>query len=202
MLHASLLIEPSYCSLLKIAPIYINEKLLIEKAAKGDREAQHRLYEKHSPKMLGVCRRYIKDVQFAEDVMVNGFMKVFTNLKNFRHQGSFEGWIRRIMIRESISYLRKNQFVVYDQDLIERIPPRATADAFSWDTQYIQTLIDGLPDGYRAVFVLYAIEGYAHRDIADMLDITTSTSKSQLFKARRLLQEQLNKQNIIGYGTQ
>lgn len=152
--------------------------------------------------MLGVCRRYIKDLHFAEDVMVSGFVKVFKNLKAFRHEGSFEGWIRQIMVRESISHLRKNQFVVYDETVMEQAHPQTPMDSFDWDTEHIQSLIDSLPDGYRAVFVLHAIEGYKHQEIAEMLDISESTSKSQLFKARRVLQEKLKQQNRIGYGTE
>ena len=187
---------------MKIIPFYKNEKQLIKKSAAGNREAQRRLYEKYAPKMLGVCRRYIKDLQFAEDVMVTGFVKVFKNLENFRHEGSFEGWIRQIMVRQSISHLRKNQFVVYDETVLEKAHPQSANDAFNWNTEHIQSVIDALPDGYRTVFVLYAIEGYKHQEIALMLDITVSTSKSQVFKARRLLKQRLKKQNIIGYGTE
>jgi len=129
-------------------------------------------------------------------------VKVFKNLGAFRHEGSFEGWIRRIMVRESISHLRKNQFVVYDETIVEKADPQTTLDRFGWDVEHIQDLIDALPDGYRAVFVLHAIEGYKHQEIAEMLDISENTSKSQLFKARRLLQERLKQQNIIGYGTE
>ncbi len=187
---------------MKIIPFYKSEKQLIKKSASGNREAQRCLYEKYAPKMLGVCRRYIKDLQFAEDVMVSGFVKVLKNLETFRHEGSFEGWIRQIMVRESISYLRKNQFVVYDETVMEKIRPQTTIDSFDWDTEHIQSLIDSLPDGYRTVFVLYAIEGYKHQEIGEILDISESTSKSQLFKARRILQEQLKQQNSIGYGTE
>jgi RNA polymerase sigma-70 factor (ECF subfamily) len=188
---------------LKIISFYKNEKQLIERAASGNRDAQQRLYEKFAPKMLGVCRRYIKDLQFAEDVMVNGFVKVFKGLETFRHQGSFEGWIKKIMVRESISYLRKQQFVVYDGTVCERHGEKSVSDTSAkLDTEYIQTMIDALPEGYRTVFVLYAVEGYKHKEIAEMLAITESTSKSQLFKARKLLQQSLKKQNIIGYGTE
>lgn len=187
---------------MKIIPFYKNEKQLIKKSALGNREAQRRLYEKYAPKMLGVCRRYIKDLQFAEDVMVQGFVKVFKNLDSFRHEGSFEGWIRRIMVRESISHLRKNQFVVYDETLVEQAKTQAADASTNFEVEDIQTLIDTLPDGYRAVFVLYAIEGYKHKEIAKMLDISESTSKSQLFKARKCLQIQLKQRNIIGYGTE
>ncbi len=188
---------------MKIINFYTNEKQLIKKSALGDREAQQRLYEKHAPKMLGVCRRYIKDLQFAEDVMVTGFVKVFKYLDSFKFEGSFEGWIRRIMIRESISYLRKQQFVVYDDEVFEAQEDHRAADASSdLDVEYLQVLIDGLPAGYRTVFVLSVVEGYSHQEIAKMLNITESTSKSQLFKARRQLQEKLRAQNTIGYGTE
>jgi len=156
----------------KIISFYHNEKQLIKKAASGKRDAQQYLYDKFAPKMLSVCRQYIKDVQFAEDVMVNGFVKVFKHLESFKHEGSFEGWIRRIMTISS-----------------------------SLDVEHIQMLIDDLPEGYKMVFVLYAVEGYKHAEIAEMLGIAESTSKSQLFKARRMLQEKLKKQNILGYGT-
>ncbi len=153
--------------------------------------------------MLGVCRQYIKDLHFAEDAMINGFVKVFKNLDSFRFEGSFEGWMRKIMVRESISHLRKRQFVVYDDTLFETNQivsvPTATLDL---DIEHIQVLIDALPEGYRTVFVLYAVEGYKHHEIAELLEISESTSKSQLFKARRLLKKKLKEQNSIGYGTE
>jgi len=186
---------------LKIISFYTNEKQLLKKAIAGNREAQRSIYEKHAPKMLSVCRQYIKDIHFAEDVMVNGFVKVFKHLESFKHAGSFEGWIRRIMIRESISYLRKKQFVVFDDDIYERSNADSISISSSLDVEHIQMLIDDLPEGYKMVFVLYAVEGYKHAEIAEMLSIAESTSKSQLFKARRMLQEKLKKQNNISYGT-
>ena len=185
---------------MKIIPFYKNEKQLIKKAISGNRDAQERLYKKHAPKMLGVCRQYIKDVHFAEDVMVKGFLKMFTRLDTFKFEGSFEGWLRRIMIRESISYLRKQQFVVYDDEVYENNQTQDVSQHTDMDTEHIQQLIDGLPQGYKMVFVLYTIEGYKHQEIAEMLSIAESTSKTQLLKARRLLQDQLRKQNIVGYG--
>ena len=185
---------------MKIIPFYKNEKQLIKKAISGNRDAQERLYKKHAPKMLGVCRQYIKDVHFAEDVMVKGFLKMFTKLDTFKFEGSFEGWLRRIMIRESISYLRKQQFVVYDDEVYENNQTQDVSQHTDMDTEHIQQLIDGLPQGYKMVFVLYTIEGYKHQEIAEMLSIAESTSKTQLLKARRLLQDQLRKQNIVGYG--
>ncbi len=187
---------------MQIIPLYKNEKQLIKKSAAGNREAQKHLYEKYSAKMLGVCRQYIKDLHFAEDVMVNGFVKVFKHLDSFRFEGSFEGWIRRIMVRESITHLRKNQFVVYDDSVFEKMAKSSTVLSSELDVAHIQKLIDGLPEGYRAVFVLFAIEGYSHKEIADLLNISEGTSKSQLFKSRKMLQEKLKQQNIIGYGTE
>ncbi len=148
--------------------------------------------------MLSVCRQYVRDMHFAEDVMVNGFVKVFKNLDAFEYRGSFEGWLRKIMVRESISYLRKKQFVVFDDEKMPVEKPHHISDTDSLlDVEYVQELIDGLPEGYKMVFVLYAIEGYKHQEIAQMLDISVGTSKSQLFKARKLLQENLRLKGIL-----
>lgn len=176
---------------MKIVSFYSNERQLIKKAIAGNRSAQKTIYERFSPKMLSVCRQYIKDIHFAEDVMVNGFVKVFKNLEAFENRGSFEGWVRKIMVRESISYLRKSQFVVYDDALFEANAAQQLEETSIVDVEHIQQLIDALPEGYKMVFVLYAVEGYKHHEIATMLDISEGTSKSQLFKARKMLQENL-----------
>lgn len=185
---------------MKIIPLYKNERQLIKKAIAGSNDAQQRMYSKYAPKMLSVCRQYIKDIHFAEDVMVQGFLKMFVKLDTFKFEGSFEGWVRRIMIRESISYLRKQQFVVYDDAIYEKNQSQEVSQTMDLDTEHIQQLIDRLPQGYKMVFVLYTVEGYKHQEIAEMLSISENTSKSQLFKARRILQEKLQQQNIIGYG--
>lgn len=177
---------------MKIITLHSNEKQLIKKAIKRDQKAQKLLFDKFSPKMLGVCRQYIKDLHFAEDVMINGFVKVFNHLGSFQNKGSFEGWIRTIMVRESISYLRKRQFVVYDDEAMEIGGDKVSMDEGLLDVEYVQHLIDELPEGYKAVFLLYAIEGYGHKEISEMLEISEGTSKSQLFKARKLLQENLS----------
>jgi RNA polymerase sigma-70 factor (ECF subfamily) len=141
--------------------------------------------------MLSVCRQYIKDHHFAEDVMISGFVKVFKNLGTFRNDGSFEGWMRRIMIHESISYLRKNQFVVFDSDVFENAANEEIVLESALNEENIQSLIDSLPEGYKMVFVLFAVEGYKHQEIASMLQISESTSKTQLFKARQQLQKKI-----------
>ena len=186
---------------MKVITFFNSEKQLIKKAAQGNREAQRKLYDTHAPKMLGVCRRYLNDVMQAEEAMCNGFLKVFKNLDRFRDEGSFEGWVRRIMVNESISYLRKEQkitFTDYEQQADDTNYNPVDSEL---DAEEIQLLIDQLPEGYRAVFVMYAVEGYKHQEIAKMLDISENTSKSQLFKARKLLQQKLNELNTYQYGT-
>jgi RNA polymerase sigma-70 factor (ECF subfamily) len=187
--------------LLKVIQLHKNESVLIKRAVKNNREAQHVLYELHAPKMLSVCRYYIKDLQQAEEAMLNGFFKVFLNLKTFKNEGSFEGWIRRIMVRESISFLRQKKHIEFPVEEIDFKNDYTNNIKTDIEVAEIQQLIDTLPEGYKMVFVMYAIEGYKHHEIASMLNITEGTSKSQLFKARKLLQLGINKLNKIGYGT-
>ena len=183
---------------MKVINLHQDEKNIIQLAVENNRQAQQQLYVKFSPKMLGVCRQYIKDLQQAEDVMITAFMKMFTNLKTFEHKGSFEGWIRRIMVNECISFIRVQKQVKFIEDetfFEERL------DSFDnlYSVEQIQFFIDQLPDGYRMVFNLFAIEGYKHHEIAKMLGINEGTSKSQLAHARKVLQKQVvklkNKEN-------
>lgn len=187
---------------LKVIQLHKNESTLIKKALKNNREAQHVLFELHAPKMLSVCRYYIKDMQHAEEAMLNGFFKVFSNLKNFKNEGSFEGWIRKIMVRESISFLRqqkKIEFFIEDTFVKDDYDNNINTNI---EVAEIQQLIDVLPEGYKMVFVMYAIEGYKHQEISEMLNISIGTSKSQLFKARKMLQEKLKELNkITSYGS-
>ena len=187
--------------LLKVIQLHKNEAQLIKKAMQNSREAQCVLYELHAPKMLSVCRYYISDVQHAEDTMLNGFFKVFTKLKHFNNKGSFEGWIRRIMIRESISFLRQQKKVEFSTEEIEVYDEVSNNIKTEMEVEEIQLLIDNLPEGYRMVFLMYAIEGYRHNEIAELLNISVGTSKSQLFKARKLLQQKLNILNKTSNGT-
>ena len=179
---------------MKVINLHQEERELIELAVENNRHAQHKIYSKFSPKMLSVCRQYIKDLHQAEDVMITAFMKVFTNLKNFKHEGSFEGWIRRIMINECISYIRvqkKVKFIEDSSDDYQNLESFNNIESqFSVDD--IQSLIDSLPDGYKMVFNLYCIEGFKHQEIATLLNINEGTSKSQLSHARKMLQEQIN----------
>ena len=189
-------------SFLKVIQLHKNEAKLVKKALKNNRDAQHVLFEMYSPKMLSVCRYYIKDVQHAEESMLNGFFKVFSNLKNFKNEGSFEGWIRRIMIRESISFLRQQKKIEFAVEDIYFNNDYTNNIKTEIEVAEIQQLIDALPEGYKMVFIMYAIEGYKHHEIADILNITEGTSKSQLFKARKVLQEKIKNLNkTTSYGT-
>ncbi|MDO5979642.1 RNA polymerase sigma factor [Flavivirga spongiicola] len=189
-------------SFLKVIQLHNNESSLIKKAIKNNREAQHVLFELHAPKMLSVCRYYIKDLQQAEEAMLNGFFKVFSNLKSFKREGSFEGWIRRIMIRESISFLRQKKQIEFSVEDFDPESDYANNMNTDMEVAEIQQLIDALPEGYKIVFVMYAIEGYKHYEIAEMLNIAEGTSKSQLFKARKWLQERIKELNkTTSYGT-
>jgi RNA polymerase sigma factor (sigma-70 family) len=171
-----------------------HEKLLIKKAIDNNKEAQQNLFTQFSPKMLGVCRQYVKDSHHAEDLLLQGFLKVFINLHKFKYEGSFEGWIRRIMVNTCISYLRKKNVIdLCDEDFV--FNDAATNSLENTSVEDIQKLIDKLPEGYKMVFNLFAIEGFKHSEIAELLGVSESTSKSQLFKARRLLQENYYKMN-------
>ncbi|RZJ28264.1 MAG: RNA polymerase sigma factor [Flavobacterium sp.] len=186
---------------MKVIDLQQHQAEIISKALTGDRQAQQKIYSQYAPKMLSVCRQYIKDIHHAEDLMITAFMKVFANLKNFENKGSFEGWIRRIMINECISFIRVQKRVsfledeFYVEDTFNNIESGLSVDD-------IQTLIDALPEGYKMIFNLYAIEGLKHREIAEMLGINEGTSKSQLSHARRILQQQINQQKNYVYGTE
>jgi RNA polymerase sigma-70 factor (ECF subfamily) len=185
---------------LKIIDLHQEEKNRIQLAVENNRQAQQLIYSKYAPKMLSVCRQYIKDIHHAEDVMITAFMKVFTSLKNFEHKGSFEGWIRRIMVNECISFIRVQKKVKFIEEE-EWFEESFNNIDSQFSVEEIQFLIDNLPDGYKMIFNLYAIEGYQHKEIAEMLKIKEGTSKSQLSHARKMLQEQINKTKNYNNGT-
>lgn len=185
---------------MKVIQLHNNSNKLIKAAQNNKRSAQQTLFEMHAPKMLSVCRYYIKDLHNAEEVMLDGFFKVFANLNQFQFKGSFEGWIRKIMVREAISFIRKQKQVEFISEY-EQIKSVSLDYEAHFETEQLQNLIDNLPEGYKMVFVMYAIEGYKHQEIAEMLNISEGTSKSQLFKARQLLQTQFKALSTATYGT-
>jgi len=170
----------------------LTEEELLEGCRKGKASAQRKLYDRLAPKMLGVCIRYIKDKEEAEHVMIGGIVKVFDKLEQFKGDGSFEGWVRRIVVNDCLMYIRKNRNMSLQSDIEEaESDPNLKVAEEKLDVQDLLRLIDELPFGYRTVFNLYAIEGYNHAEIAKQLDISENTSKSQLSRARKWLQNRL-----------
>jgi RNA polymerase sigma-70 factor (ECF subfamily) len=169
-----------------------NDSHLIKQSLKSNRKAQKMLYEKYSPKMLSLCTYYLKDIHQAEEVMLDGFFKVFTKLKQYSNKGSFEGWIRKIMIRESISYLRKKNELIFT-DEIENFEKNVENEIeLSIAVDELQNYINELPEGCKVVFNLYVIEGYKHAEIADLLNVSVGTTKTQLSRARKSLRKMIS----------
>lgn len=172
----------------------MNEHQLITGCKKGERNAQRELYDTFSRKMMGVCLRYVNDRETARDILQEGFVKVFTNMVSYEGKGSFEGWMRKIFVNCSLEYLRKSDVLRESADLdstAELIEPDASAIS-QMSSKELMALIGELPDGFRTVFNLFGIEGYSHKEIAEMLDITESTSRSQYTRARQLLQKKIS----------
>jgi RNA polymerase sigma factor (sigma-70 family) len=168
------------------------EDELVRGCKRGDRHAQQRLFDLYSGRMYGVCSRYVRNSMQAEDILVMGFTKVFEKISQFKGEGSFEGWVRRVMVNESLSYLRKTRSMVVETDLekAEREPDYDRL-ADQLEAEDLLKMIETLPPGYRIVFNMYAIDGYSHKEIAAELGITENTSKSQLSRARSYLQKLL-----------
>lgn len=165
---------------------------IIEACVLGSRTAQRTLYDYFSPKMFGICLRYANDRHHAEDILQEGFIKVFNNLDKYRGEGSFEGWLKRVFINTAIEHCRKSKFWSPNQELKELNLPAIEENAVGkLAKQELLKVIQRLPLGYKTVFNLYAIEGYSHKEIADMLHISEGTSKSQLARAREHLQKML-----------
>ena len=171
---------------------------LVTGCQREDPRYQRALYDRYHRLMLGVCLRYTDNRDDAQDILQEGFIRVFKYIQSFRSEGSFEGWIRRIMVHTAIEHYRRSSryFMV---DVKEAHDIQLDADALSaLSRDEILALIQELPTGYRTVFNLYAIEGYTHQEIGEMLNISDGTSKSQLSRAKRMLQEKLIQHNIRG----
>ena len=177
----------------------VTEEQLIKQCRQGKEKAQQAVYEKYADLMMGVCLRYLKDHDAAQDVLMTAFMKVFERISQFRSEGSFEGWIRRIMVNESLSYLRKHQNMSVEVNIEKAArEPDYQSLADHLEAEDLMKMISSLPIGYRTVFNLYAIEGYSHKEIAAQLEISENTSKSQLSRARSYLQGLLSKADSEG----
>ncbi|NBW36062.1 MAG: sigma-70 family RNA polymerase sigma factor [Cytophagia bacterium] len=174
----------------------LSEAQLLAGCQKNDRVAQQQLYTIYSGKMYALCCRYVKSKMEAEDVLVTAFTKVFDKIDQFKNEGSFEGWIRRIVVNEALTWIRKNRSLYLETDL-EKADYEPDYDQLSdqLETEDLLRMIQALPTGYQLVFNLYAIDGYSHKEIAEQLNISENTSKSQLSRARVYLQKLLAQQD-------
>lgn len=163
---------------------------LIQQCLRHDARAQRTLYERFSPKMYALCLRYLKESDDAQDVLLKAFTKVFEHLPRFKGEGSFEGWIRRIVVNEALMFLRKHKQRQMTVDLEGAVS--AQVEQYNQlEADDLLRLVQALPQGYRTVFNLHAIEGYAHSEIAEQLGISEGTSKSQLSRAKELLRQRI-----------
>lgn len=172
-----------------------NEAQIIRQCLKNNPKAQKLLYEKYASILLGICMRYAKDRSEAEDILQEGFLKIFLHINQFSGTASFEGWMKRIIVNTAITYYHKNIKHRYHDD-IDEINDSKVASTGAYDSEFTRDellhVIRKLPDGYRVVFNLYAIEGYKHKEIAEILNIDMNTSKSQYSRAKRIIQHKLN----------
>ena len=169
----------------------MDEKKLIESCKNNDSRAQRQLYETFARKMMSVCLRYAGNRETAEDFLQEGFIRVFSSIQSYNYEGSFEGWIRRIFVNTALEALRRNDLLRNGVEL-EALEPQQEADYSAVDrisADELMELIAQLPPGFRTVFNMFAVEGYSHREIAQALHITESTSRSQYTRAKRLLQK-------------
>jgi RNA polymerase sigma factor (sigma-70 family) len=171
----------------------LNETDLIQGCVRRDTIAQHTLFEKYAGILMTICRRYAGDQHEAEDMLQEAFISIFSHINQFKSAGSFEGWLRRITVNAAINILqrRKIKIVGITNDQHELISQDFSVLS-DLNAEDLLKLISQLPDGYRVIFNLYAIEGYSHDEIAGMLKIKTATSRSQLSKARAILKDKIN----------
>jgi RNA polymerase sigma factor (sigma-70 family) len=176
----------------------ITDSDLIKGCLENDRRMQQELYNRFAPKMYGVCLRYTGNGDDAQDVLQDGFVKVFRKLDSFRSEGSFEGWIRRVFVNTAIEHFRRKHYMQPVTEREENTLESKTLTALDGLSEKdILKLVQQLAPGYRAVFNLYVVEGYSHKEIGEMLDITEGTSKSQLSRAKVILQDMIKQHTGI-----
>jgi RNA polymerase sigma-70 factor (ECF subfamily) len=175
----------------KLINLHRDLEQTIKAAQQLDQKAQYRLYKQFAPKMLSVCRQYVSDLHHAEDLMSTGFVKVFKHLKQYQFKGSFEGWIRRIMVTTAIDFLRQQKRLEFVTDNFDQFEDVDMPSLQEWSVDELQGFIDELPEGYKLVFTMFVLDDYTHKAISETLRISEATSRSQLFKAKRLLKTKL-----------
>jgi RNA polymerase sigma-70 factor (ECF subfamily) len=171
----------------------MNEQQLIEGCRRGDRLAQKELYDTHSRKMMGVCLRYVSNWETARDVLQDGFIKVFAGMDSYAGAGSFEGWMRKIFVNCALEFLRKSD-VLRDAIGLDYTNEASGSDhsvIADMSADELMKIVQDLPTGFRTIFNLFAIEGFSHKEISEMLGITESTSRSQYTRAKQLLQRKM-----------
>jgi RNA polymerase sigma factor (sigma-70 family) len=193
------------CLLSTLGHYMTSDKALVEGCARGDRKVQQELYTRFSRKLLAICARYARSMPEAEDILQEGFVKAFDHIKNFRYESKLETWLTRIMINTALNFQRKKLYLFPMID-VEDIPlkedEKISLSGFHFSE--LMTFVQSLPDGCRVVFNMFAIEGYSHKEISEMLSISEGTSKSQYSRARQLLMQRINsesKYGKIGEGT-
>ena len=171
----------------------MSEEEMIKGCLNNNALAQRTLYDKLGPKMMGVCLRYMMNTEEAQDVLQDGFVKVFEKLGAYSGTGSFEGWVRRIFVNTALDAIRKNKNLKY-QTQIDEVSYSLKSNDYIFETlvaEDLMKLLHDLPLGYKTVFNLYAVEGFSHKEIAEKLSITVSTSKSQFSRAKAMLREMI-----------
>jgi RNA polymerase sigma factor (sigma-70 family) len=171
-----------------------SESDIINGCKEGDRRMQEEMYRRFSPRMYAVCLRYAGNAEEAEDILQEGFIKIFKKLDSFRGDGSFEGWVRRVFVNTAIEHFRRKRYL---QPVTEKeentIEGKSLSALDGLAEKDILALIKELSPGYRTVFNMYVVEGYTHKEIGDMLGISEGTSKSQLSRAKVILQDMVRK---------
>lgn len=171
----------------------MNDEEIVAGCLAGERIAQRALYDTYSRKMMGICLRYAKDRDEAKDILQDGFIKVFQKLGSYSGTGALGGWMARTMVNTALDHIRRNKHSKYALDIeeVEYLAPEEAEALSSLGTQELLKLIQALPTGYRTVFNMFAIEGYSHKEIADELNISENTSKSQFRKAKAYLRRSI-----------
>jgi RNA polymerase sigma-70 factor (ECF subfamily) len=172
----------------------MSDQQIIEGCARHNRKAQQVLYDKYSRLLLGVCLRYASDKAEAEDILQDSFLKIYFNIEDYSGTGSFIGWLRKVTVNTAITHYHKNLKYRYHVDIDEYVSDETGVSSFEEDyftSDELFKVLNDLPTGYRMVFNLYAVEGYKHKEIAEMLGIDTNTSKSQYSRAKAVIREKL-----------
>jgi len=179
-----------------------SQEQIIEGCLKNNRQTQKVLYNMYASKFLGVCMRYAKDRQEAEDILQDGFLKIFGRISQYSGLGSFEGWMKRIIVNTALTNYRQNLKHYYKQSIddINESDIELNIAEYDYSLEELLKVIQNLPPGYRMVFNMYAIEGFQHKEIAEMMGVDVTTSKSQYSRAKKLLRtklESLKKEKLI-----